>query len=358
MAPLNLLPDTAQLALESLIMDETTHQLTATAVTTATEAACPLCQRPSSRVHSHYTRHLADLPCCGQPVRWLIVVRRFRCLTEDCPRKIFTERFSSCAPAYARRLLRQMQVLTSVAFALDGRAGARLVANLSMSISHDTLIRLIRRQPELHPQSVPLLGVDDWSYRRGKTYGTLLIDLSTRRPIDLLDDRQAATLAEWLRQHPEVQVISRDRGGEYARGARQGAPQAIQIADRFHLVRNLAEALERGWHRHRKSLSAIRVAKRPEVGGLAVRYERPDRVMRQQQAREKLVQRYEAVQKLVKEGVSHKEIARRLHMHRESVIRYARADQFPRFAKAPTSLRYPCFLRKLFACTLSRRMSQ
>ncbi len=143
-----------------------------------------------------------------------------------------------------------------------------------MSISHDTLIRLIRRQPISVPQSVPLLGVDDWSYRRGKTYGTLLIDLSTSRPIDLLDDRQAATLAEWLRHHPEVQVVSRDRGGEYARGARQGAPQALQIADRFHLVRNLAEALERGWHRHRKSLSAIRVAKKPEAGGLAVRYER------------------------------------------------------------------------------------
>ena len=139
-----------------------------------------------------------------------------------------------------------------------------------MSISHDTLIRLIRRQPI----SVPLLGVDDWSYRRGKTYGTLLRDLSTSRPIDLFDDRQAATLAEWLRHHPAVQVVSRDRGGEYARGARQGAPQALQRADRFPLVRNLAEALERGWHRHRKTLSAIRVAKKPEAGGLAVRYAR------------------------------------------------------------------------------------
>jgi DNA-binding NarL/FixJ family response regulator len=204
-----------------------------------------------------------------------------------------------------------------------------------MSISHDTLIRLIRRQPVSVPQSVPLLGVDDWSYRRGKTYGTLLIDLSTSRPIDLLDDRQAATLAAWLRQHPEVQVISRDRGGEYALGARQGAPQAVQVADRFHVIRNLAEALERGWHRHRKLLSTVRVAKRPASDGLAVRYERPDRVIRQQRARETLVQRYEAIQKLVKEGISHREIARRLHMHRESVIRYARADRFPEKPKRP-----------------------
>ncbi len=128
MASLHLLPDTTQLARESLIMDETTHQLTATAVTTAIEAACPLCQQPSSRVHSRYSRHLADLPCCGQPVRWQIIVRRFRPLTEGCPRKIFTERFSPRAPAYARRLLRQTLVLTSVAFALGGRAGARLVA--------------------------------------------------------------------------------------------------------------------------------------------------------------------------------------------------------------------------------------
>jgi transposase len=169
MASVDLLPDPTQLALQSILTDEITGQLIATAVTTASGFACPLCQQPSRRVHSHYTRHLADLPCCGQPVCWQIVVRRFRCLTQECPRQIFTERFSPCAPTYARRFLRQMQVLTSVAFALGGRAGARLIADLSMSISHDTLIRLIRRQPISVPQSVPLLGVDDWSYRRGKT---------------------------------------------------------------------------------------------------------------------------------------------------------------------------------------------
>jgi transposase len=336
MASLNLLPDTTQLALQSLALDKASQQLVATAVTTAVEAACPLCHCLSSRVHSHYTRRLADLPCCGQSIRWLVEVRRFRCLTLDCPRKIFTERFSPCAPAYARRLLRQSRVLAAVAFALGGRAGARLLADLSMSISHDTLIRLIRREEPSGGKSVTVLGVDDWSYRRGKTYGTLLIDLETRRPIDLLPDRQGATLAAWLKQHPEVQVVSRDRGGEYALGSRQGAPQAVQTADRFHVIRNLAEALERGWHRHRQILSAIRVVNRsPVSGSLAIRYDRPDRLRRQHQAREKLVERYEAVQKLVKEGVSHREIACRLRMHRESVIRYARADHFPEKPKRP-----------------------
>jgi transposase len=222
------------------------------------------------------------------------------------------------------------QVLTAIAFALGGRAGARLVEDLSIQISHDTLLRLIRQQDTLLAQHVRILGVDDWSYRRGKRYGTLLLNLETHCPIDVLPDRTAATLATWLADHPEVLVISRDRGGEYALGSRQGAPQAIQVADRFHVVRNLAEALERCFQRHRQSLKQFRVPITDlKSVPLTVRYARPDRERRKRQARDKLVERYEAVQRLVRQGVSHREIARRLHMHRESVIRYARAERFP-----------------------------
>ncbi|GHO79355.1 hypothetical protein KSD_71260 [Ktedonobacter sp. SOSP1-85] len=199
-----------------------------------------------------------------------------------------------------------------------------------MQISHDTLLRLIRREANPAAQLVRILGVDDWSYRRGKRYGTLLLNLETHRPIDVLPDRTAATLAKWLANHPEILVISRDRGGEYALGSRQGAPQAVQVADRFHVVRNLAEVLERSFHRHRRLLKQIRVPV-PDVNAmpLTVRYARPDREYRKGQARDKRVERYEAVQHFVKQGMSHREIARRLHMHRESVIRYAKAESFP-----------------------------
>ncbi|GHO80176.1 hypothetical protein KSD_79470 [Ktedonobacter sp. SOSP1-85] len=179
-------------------------------------------------------------------------------------------------------------------------------------------------------QLVRILGGDDWSYRRGKRYGTLLLHLETHRPIDVLPDRTAATLAKWLANHPEILVISRDRGGEYALRSRQGAPQAVQVADRFHVVRHLAEVLERSFHRHRRLLKHIRVPV-PNVNAnpLTVRYARPDREYRKGQARDKRVERYEAVQRFVKQGMSHREIARRFQMHRESVLRYAKAESFP-----------------------------
>jgi transposase len=230
MAPLNLLPDPTQLEFISLTVDHETKKITVLAASRETEAACPLCQQNSHRVHSRYRRQWSDLPMCGQSLQWVIEVRRFRCENPDCMRKIFCERLPTCASASARRTVRVAQVLTAIAFALGGRAGARLVENLSISISHDTLLRLIRRQSEAAIQPVQILGVDDWSYRRGKRSGTLLLNLETHRPLDVLPDRTAATLATWLAEHPEILVISRDRGGEYALGARQGAPQPTGCA--------------------------------------------------------------------------------------------------------------------------------
>ncbi|GHO60501.1 hypothetical protein KSB_89760 [Ktedonobacter robiniae] len=187
-----------------------------------------------------------------------------------------------------------------------------MAEDLSMQVSHDTRVRLIRKEANTADQLVRILGVDNWSYRRGKRYGTLLLNLETHRPIDVLPDRTAATLAKWLANHPEILVISRDRGGEYALGSRQGAPQAVQVADRFHVVRHLAEVLERSFHRHRHLLKHIHLPVTNENAiPLFVRYARPDREHRKKQARDKLVERYEAVQRFVKQGVSHREIARR-----------------------------------------------
>ena len=305
------------------------------AVETA-EAACPLCQQVSHRVHSRYTRTLADLPSAGKALRLLIVVRRFFCENEACPRKIFAERLPELTKVYARRTTRGTETLAELGFALGGKAAAVLSQYLGLKSSRMTILRILRHIPSPVVQTPNIPGVDDWAFRRSKTYGTILINLEDGSPVDLLPDRQAATLETWLKNHPGVQLISRDRGGEFARGARQGAPEALQIADRFHVLRNLAEVAEKVLGKHRQALKNIHLATTPSTTSALQRHLRPEREQRKQRARAKLVERYEAVQLLVKQGISHKEISRRLHPHRESVIRYARAETFPERAERPT----------------------
>ena len=299
------------------------------------EATCPLCQHVSHRVHSHYARTLQDLPSAGKTLRLLVLVRRFFCGNETCPRKIFAERLPELTSVYARRTTRCKETLAELGFALGGKAAAALSEHLGLESSRMTILRILRQTPPLAVQTPTMLGVDDWAFRRNKTYGTILINLEDGSPVDLLPDRQAATLATWLTNHPGVQLISRDRGGEFARGARQGAPEALQIADRFHVLRNLAEVAEKVLGKHRQALKSIHLVTAPAMASALQRHLRPEREQRKQRARAKLVERYEAVKLLAKQGLSHKEISRRLHLHRDSVIRSVRAETFPERAERP-----------------------
>ena len=216
-------------------------------------APCPGCTRPSYRIHSYYERRLADLPWNGIPVEIRLRTRRFFCDTDACAQRIFTERLPETTATYARRTLRMEQALRWVGLALGGEAGARTAQRLGLVVSGDTLLRHLRRMSVAQkpvPVSPRVLGIDDWAWRKGQRYGTILCDLERRRVVDLLPDRQANTVAEWLRDHAPPEVISRDRAGAYAEAARQGAPNAVQVADRFHLLRNLREALEHVLARH------------------------------------------------------------------------------------------------------------
>lgn len=213
-------------------------------------AQCPDCGQASQRIHSRYQRQLADLPWQGHAVTISLTVRRLRCANVDCTRRIFGELHDDLTWRYGRRTRRLGEVHRCVGLALGGEAGARLAVRLSMPTSADTLIRAVQTDAcavRSHPR---ILGVDDWAWRRGQRYGTVLVDLETNTVIDLLPDRETGSLSAWLSDHPSVEIIARDRAGAYARGAREGAPQAQQIADRWHLLRNCSDALQNVVERH------------------------------------------------------------------------------------------------------------
>src|SRR5436309_11252211 len=235
-----LLP--ADMVIEAVYPSKTL--LTVQVVCRLQSAACPLCQHSSERIAGSYGRTVADVPCGGRRVTLALMVRKFVCGTPDCPRKIFTERLPDLVQSYARMTNRLSEVLQTLGFATCGELGERLTPKLGMQISGPTLLRRMRTCSCPAPSSVRVLGIDDWCWKKGVTYGTILVDLELRKPIELLPDRSAETAEAWLRTHPEVEVVSRDRGGDYAAAAKKGAPQAQQVADRFHLLKNLRERLK------------------------------------------------------------------------------------------------------------------
>jgi transposase len=252
-----LLPDATVLRLEACEMDDTTAQINLRVQSTQTSAPCPLCATPARRIHSDYGRTLADLPWAQYRVSLQLRVRKWFCRNRACQRRIFTERLPTVAAPWARRTLRLVQRLIALGRALGGKAGVQLGHAWDVVLSRNTLLRLLRKRPTLSFPTPRVLGVDDFALRKQHTYGTILVDLERRQPVALLPDRTAETLAQWLREHPGVQVIARDRSTAYAEGARHGAPAATQVADRFHLLQNLREALDQVFLTHAQTLDAV-----------------------------------------------------------------------------------------------------
>jgi transposase len=245
-----LLPPTFELQ----SIQETGTRLELVAQRTETHAICPVCHQASQRVHSRYTRVPDDLAITALPVKLHLRVRRYRCANPHCPRATFAASCEELLPARARRTSRLRAVQSQVALALGGEAGSRLLTQLQQSTSPDTLLRLIRALPIPPPDTPRVLGVDDFSFRRGCTFGTILVDLEQHRVVDLLEDRDATSFARWLIAHPGVEIITRDRSAVYAQGATEGAPNAVQVADRWHILKNLGDAVERWLRRHGKHL--------------------------------------------------------------------------------------------------------
>lgn len=347
-----LLLGETDLKIEHVAIDAEVITITATSVRDRSD--CPQCSQASGRVHSTYVRTVADITWAALSARWHLRVRRMFCDNPDCPRQTFAERLGCLLPR-ARRSVRLTHAQQAIAWARGGEAGARLAAKLHLQVSPDTLLRMIRQTPAGAVDTPRVLGVDDWAYCRGTSYGTILVDLERHVPIDVLADRTAETLATWLKEHPGIEVISRDRAGAYAEGAAAGAPTAVQVADRWHLLNNLRDTLARLLDRHHREVHRITVAANSVPAGtvnpvvsvevpasttlelaettpLPADPDQPPSAVR----RARRESRYQEVVALHQQGMSIRAIQKQLQIGRGTIRRFLAAGTFPeRAPRAP-----------------------
>jgi transposase len=346
--PALALPDGLEMGKIELI-DEV---LIVTLVSTQPFPCCPLCRTPAARVHSHYTRQVTDLPCGGQQVRLLLQVRKCFCETTSCVRKIFAERLTPFIEPWARVTRRLFQIVQTLGLATSGRLGVRVTDRLSIQTSRMTILRRIMALPTEAVGQVPQIGIDDFAFRRGRKFGTIIVDLQTHKVLDVLPDRTADTSAAWMAAHPEIELVSRDRGGDYAAAARKAVPHATQTADRFHLLKNLGEALKGVLARHlaarRKRqtetakashLQASQAGELPKVI--------PKSVALSQAKREQRLAQYQQVLVLREQGFSQTAIAEQVGISHSTVSRWLSHGTFPEQQPRPRSTSVDPYLPQL-----------
>ena len=332
-----VLPSTSLLRLDKYELDAEAHRLTISVSSTQTTVQCPLCGGLTQRIHSHYQRTLADLPCVQFSLTLLVLVAKFFCLNSDCRRRIFTERFPDVAAPWARKTARLVQRLQAIGLALGGAAGARLGARLGYFSCGSTLLNQLQQLPLPQFENPKILGVDDFAFRKGHHYGTILVDLEQHQPIALLPDRKAETLADWLREHPGIEILSRDRSKTYRRGMSDGAPQALQVADRFHLVQNLSETLENTLSSFSTELQAIEQAQRQSIAVSApdavVAVPKPTATVKAQQQRQaahqRRIQQQQRIKTLDGQGWPQAAIAQDVGVSIRTVRRFLNLPDFP-----------------------------
>ena len=334
----HLLPDTTHIQLENWLLDKTLFAIRLIVSSTQAIAKCPICSLTTHRIHSRYERTLADLPWADYSITIQLRVRKFFCINNLCKRRIFTERLASVTVPWARRTLRMAQRLTDIGLALGGAAGVRLSQRLGFTVSRNTLLSFVRQIPLPSVGLLSTIGVDDFCFRKGQTYGTIVVDLEQNRPVALLKDRSAETLAEWLKAHPNIKIVSRDRAKAYEKGIRLGAQSAIQVADRFHLLQNLAETLYQVFDMHGKAIKVVEEtrnqneATRPDGAAQVPLQPAIPTTQQQELAFKRRTRRealYQQVWDLHSSGWSAPAIARFVGISPTTVFRYLRTPIFP-----------------------------
>ncbi len=330
-----IIPDLTDLVIEQISV---TNDVTVTVRAASPTVPCPCCGTISKRVQSWYTRTLRDLPASGRPVHLLVHVRRFFCHERTCPRKIFAERFPALTVPRVKFTLRLQASLRELGFALGGEAGARLGKQLSLPGSPDTLLRLVKGTPLPASPAPRVVGVDEWSWKRRLRYGTLICDLESGRPIAVLPDRSVETVSAWFEQHPTVEIVSRDRSAEFAAAIARGAPQALQVADRWHVGKNLADSIStllarcRAEIRRALAVQTLPEDERAELGSVpeAARPPRSRSVQLAQAGRRaQKLDRYTQVLELQQQGLSAGAIASRIGIGERTVYRWLAHGTFP-----------------------------
>ena len=220
-------------------------------------SCCPLCQTISFKIHSRYARTIGDLPVSGKLAKLKLQVRKFFCENSDCSRKIFTERFKEQLNAYSRRSERLNDLISSMGLELGGNVAHRIGKLCYVKISASTILRLVLKCPIPIVQLPKIIGVDDWAFKKRLKYGTIIVDLEKNEVIDLLPDREGKTLTGWLKQYPSIETVSRDRSSTYASATAEADGKIIQIADRWHILKNLTEGFEGFLNTQRESLRDI-----------------------------------------------------------------------------------------------------
>ncbi len=262
MLPAEMLP-CSKIEIVTRNIDETGSIMQLRVRSRAVIAQCPSCGTTSSSVHSAYERQLKDLPCGGLTISIILEVQRYFCKNPACSRKTFRERIPELTQPYARHTNRLSGLVERFGLLVGASMSKELLEQVQIPVSIWSILRLLRRIETRERPTPRILGVDDWAIRRGHRYGTVLVNLETSEVVDVLVGREAKTLASWLQAHPGVEVISRDRAESYAEGGRQGAPQAIQVADRWHLLKNLGDMLVRVLSHHHRELNRAGL---PSVG--------------------------------------------------------------------------------------------
>lgn len=334
--PLLPFPD----GLEITALSVTEQELQVRVTSNRMSSLCPLCSTPSFAIHSYYRRKPLELPCAGKRVRLLLSVKKFFCRVASCPRKVFTERLPDMIEPSSRLTTRLRTIVQAICAAFNAKGGARLAVQLGIRLSRMTFLHSLLLLPNPPVGKVKAVGIDDFAWKRGKRYGTVIIDLETHDVLDLLPDREAESVKQWLLAHPEIEIVSRDRGGAYADGAAQGAPQAQQIADRWHICKNLGDAVEDYLKRKTIHLPSFPLPETAPSEPLAVLPSPPSPVVvkRNPASLAKTEQKQhlvDQVKTLHQEGTSIHLIATRLNLARNTVRRYLRVEGPPRSTPRP-----------------------